>query len=86
MQIANMKKHLSSIVRDYGYENVQKFMAEYKIAKIKYNEYKTAFSEWEKEMEYRAKEKLIAEKYRQQYTKTEEQKKNYDSYYFRNSR
>ena len=86
IQIENMKQRLSSIVREYGYKNIQEFMTKYKMAKTEYNEYKTAFSKWEKEMEYRAKERKIAEKYRQQYAKTEERKKNYDSYYFRKSR
>ena len=86
IQIANMKQRLSGIVRDYGYKNVQEFMIVYKTAKTEYNEYKTAFSKWEQEMEYRKRERLIAAKFQQQNTKTEEQKNNYGSYYYKNSR
>ena len=63
IQIANMKQRLSGIVRDYGYKNVQEFMTVYKTAKTEYNEYKTAFSKWEQEMEYRKRERLIAAKF-----------------------
>ncbi len=86
IQIANMKQRLSGIVRDYGYKNVQEFMIVYKTAKTEYNEYKTAFSKWEQEMEYRKRERLIAAKFQQLNTKTEEQKNNYGSYYYKNSR
>ena len=81
-----MKQRLSGIVRDYGYKNVQEFMIVYKTAKTEYNEYKTAFSKWKQEMEYRKRERLIAAKFQQQNTKTEEQKNNYGSYYYKNSR
>lgn len=86
VQIMNMKQRLSGIVRDYGYKNVHEFMTEYKTAKTEYNEYKIVFSKWEQEMEYRKRERLIATKFQQQNTKTEEQKNNYGSYYYKNSR
>ena len=73
-QIENMKQHLSTIVLNYGYKNMQEFMTEYKIAKIEYNQYEMDFFKWEQEMEHREMEKLIAEEFQKQKVEKKELK------------
>ena len=48
IQIANMKQYLSSIVQGYGYKNVREFLAEFKVSKVEYGDYRKAVAEWEK--------------------------------------
>ena len=48
IQISNMKKRLSSIVKEYKFDSVQAFYKEFKSAKRKYLDYKAACAEWEK--------------------------------------
>ena len=48
IQISNMKKRLSSIVKEYKFDSVQTFYKEFKAAKSEYLEYKAACAEWEK--------------------------------------
>ena len=48
IQIANMKQYLSSIVQGYGYKNVKEFLAEFKVSKVEYGDYRKAVAEWEK--------------------------------------
>ena len=47
-QISNMKKRLSSIVKEYKFDSVQVFYKEFKAAKSEYFDYKAACAEWEK--------------------------------------
>ena len=47
-QIENMKRYLPSIVQGYGYKNVKEFLAEYKVSKAEYCDYRKAVAEWEK--------------------------------------
>ena len=47
-QISNMKKRLSSIVKEYKFDSVQAFYKEFKAAKGEYLDYKAARAEWEK--------------------------------------
>lgn len=47
-QISNMKKHLSSIVREYKFDSVQAFYKEFNVAKKEYFDYQAACTEWEK--------------------------------------
>ena len=48
IQISNMKKRLSSIVKEYKFDSVQAFYKEFKAAKREYLDYKAACAEWEK--------------------------------------
>ena len=48
IQISNMKKRLSSIVKEYKFDSVQAFYKEFKAAKREYLEYKAVRAEWEK--------------------------------------
>lgn len=47
-QISNMKKRLSSIVREYKFDSVQAFYKEFNAAKKEYFDYQAARAEWEK--------------------------------------
>ncbi len=47
-QISNMKKHLSSIVREYKFDSVQAFNKEFNAAKKEYFDYQAARAEWKK--------------------------------------
>lgn len=47
-QISNMKKYLSSIVREYKFDSVQAFYKELNAAKKEYLEYRAARAEYEK--------------------------------------
>lgn len=47
-QISNMKKRLSSIVREDKFDSVQAFYKEFNAAKKEYFDYQTARAEWEK--------------------------------------
>lgn len=47
-QITNMKRYLPTIVQGYGYKNMKEFLAEYKISKAEYGDYRKAVTEWEK--------------------------------------
>ncbi len=47
-QISNMKKRLSSIVREYKFDSVQAFYKEFDVAKKEYLEYQEARAEYEK--------------------------------------
>ena len=47
-QISNMKKWLSSIVKEYKFDSVQAFYKEFKAAKSEYLDYIAASLEWEK--------------------------------------
>ena len=47
-QISNMKKHLSSIVREYKFDSVQAFNKELNASKREYFDYKAARAEWDK--------------------------------------
>jgi hypothetical protein len=47
-QISNMKKRLSSIVREYKFDSVQAFYKEFNVAKKEYFDYQAARTEWEK--------------------------------------
>ena len=46
-QISNMKKHLSSIVREYKFDSVQAFYKEFNAAKKEYLDYQAACVEYE---------------------------------------
>ena len=48
IQISNMKKRLSSIVKEYKFDSVQAFYKEFKAAKSEYLDYKAVRAEWEK--------------------------------------
>lgn len=48
VQISNMKKRLSSIVREYKFDSVQAFYKEFDVAKKGNLEYQAARAEWEK--------------------------------------
>ena len=47
-QISNMKKRLSSIVREYKFDSVQAFYKEFNAAKKEYFDYQAARAEWKK--------------------------------------
>ena len=47
-QISNMKKQLSSIVREYKFDSVQVFNKEFNASKKEYFAYKAACAEWDK--------------------------------------
>ena len=47
-QISNMKKRLSSIVRECKFNSVQAFYKEFNAAKKEYFDYQAACAEWEK--------------------------------------
>ena len=47
-QISNMKKHLSSIVREYKFDSVQAFNKELNASKREYFDYQAARAEWDK--------------------------------------
>jgi len=47
-QISNMKKRLSSIVKEYRFDSVKAFYKEFNTAKREYLDYKAACAEWEK--------------------------------------
>lgn len=47
-QISQMKKRLSSIVKEYRFESVQAFYKEFNAAKREYLDYKAVRAEWEK--------------------------------------
>ena len=47
-QISQMKKRLSSIVKEYKFDSVQTFYKEFNAAKREYLDYKAARTEWEK--------------------------------------
>ena len=47
-QISNIKKRLSSIVREYKFDSVQAFYKEFDAAKKEYLEYQAARAEYEK--------------------------------------
>ena len=47
-QLFNMKKHLSSIVKEYKFDSVQAFYKEFNPAKKEYFDYQAARAEWEK--------------------------------------
>ena len=51
VQISNMKKRLSSIVREYKFDSVQAFYREFDVAKKEYFDYQAACAEWEKACE-----------------------------------
>ena len=48
IQISNMKKRLSSIVKEYKFDSVQAFYKEFNVVKREYFEYKAVCAEWEK--------------------------------------
>ena len=50
-QVASMKRWLSGIVREYGYETVQEFMQEYQAARKEYKAYRAAVEEWKRRTE-----------------------------------
>ena len=47
-QISNMKKRLSSIVKEYKFDSVQAFYKEFHAAEREYLDYEAASAEWEK--------------------------------------
>ncbi len=47
-QISNMKKRISSIMREYKFDSVQAFYKEFDVAKKEYFDYQAACTEWEK--------------------------------------
>ena len=50
-QVASMKRWLSGIVREHGYETVQEFMQEYQAARKEYKGYMAAVEEWRRRTE-----------------------------------
>ena len=50
-QVASMKRWLSGIVREHGYETVQEFMQEYQAARKEYKAYMAAVEEWKRRTE-----------------------------------
>lgn len=50
-----MKQQLSGIVQDYGYENVNEFLAKYVAAQVAYGEYQKAVKIWKNSIERREK-------------------------------
>ncbi len=57
-QISNMKKRLSSIVREYKFDSVQAFYKEFNVAKKEYFDYQAACTEWEKTYGDKAKDSI----------------------------
>ena len=47
IQISNMKKRLSSIVKEYKFDSVQAFYKEFNAAKKEHLDYGTALADWE---------------------------------------
>ena len=65
-QISNMKKRLSSIVREYKFDSVQAFYKEFNAARKEYFDYQATRAEWEKICGDKAKNPMsIKEKLRQ---------------------
>jgi hypothetical protein len=81
-QIANMKQYLSSIVQGYGYKNVKEFLAEFKVSKVEYGDYRKAVAEWEKltgekvDVSFKAKLQQKQQQVKEQNRHTEYHKKN----------
>ena len=50
-QVASMKRWLSGIVQEHGYETVQEFMQEYQAARKAYKAYRAAVEEWKRRTE-----------------------------------
>ena len=48
IQISDMKKRLSSIVREYKFDSIQAFYKEFNVAKREYLDYQKTHAEWEK--------------------------------------
>lgn len=46
--IENMKKHLSRIVKEYGYDTVKAFMTSYQASKEAYDDYQLEFELWKR--------------------------------------
>ena len=47
-QIENMKRYLSGMVKEYGFDTVKDFMSAYQSSKKAYGDYQAALSQWEK--------------------------------------
>ncbi len=74
-QIDSLKRYLSSIVQDYGYENIKEFMVEYKIVKEEYKVYKFEVAKWEQKTGNKVKETTFKEKLQQKREKIKENNK-----------
>lgn len=62
VQISNMKKRLSSIVKEYKFDSVQTFYKEFNAAKKEYLDYQAARAEWEKNYGDKAKNTMSIKK------------------------
>ncbi len=47
LQVNNLKQYLTSMVQDYGYNNVKEFMLEYRFVKEEYDAYRVEVVKWE---------------------------------------
>lgn len=82
MQIENMKCFLPTMVQGYGYKNVKEFLAEYKVSKTEYGNYRKVVEEWEKltgekmDDSFKAKLQQKQQEAKEQKRHTENHKKN----------
>ena len=59
IQIENMKKRLSHIVQENGYQNMGEFLKDYMTARAEYSDYKEAVIQWEKQNAKKKEEESI---------------------------
>lgn len=85
-QIANMKQHLSHIVQEYGYKNVKEFLAEYRVAKLEFDDYQASIAKWERENGETKEQESVLERLRRNKQAVEKREKNRERDYDRNDR
>ena len=85
-QIANMKHYLSHIVQEYGYKNVKEFLAEYRVAKVEFNDYQAAVEKWKQHSSEEAEPESVLERLQRNKQVVEEREKNRERDYGRNDR
>lgn len=86
MQIANMKQRLSHIVQEYGYKNVKEFLAEYRVAKLEFDDYQEAIAKWERENGETKEQESVLERLRRNKQAVEKREKNRERSYDRKDR
>ena len=85
-QIANMKQYLSSIVQGYGYKNVKDFLAEYRVSKAEYSDYRSAVAKWEQQTGNKVEADSFRARLQQKQQEVRERENNRQGYHYRNDR
>lgn len=76
-QIESMKRYLSGMVKEYGFDTVKDFMASYQASKKAYGDYQSALAQWEKAYGNNADSRSVRAKLRNyQQQKAEEPRNN----------